>query len=92
MNGSVEFSSVQASGVIASHPLSSRVSIHGADSNSANNFKKRGANPVTELAVPPALSPFKVADANFGQFDFETMQPDNKHPQFSFLPAPFFSV
>lgn len=87
MNGSVEFSSVQASGVIASHPLSSSVSIHGADSNSANNFKKRGANPVTELAVPPALSPFKVADANVDEVSFTYTYAKRCFSKTSSLPA-----
>lgn len=92
MDGSVEFSSVQASVLIASHPLSSRISIHSAGSNSTHNFKKRGATPAMGLAVPPALSPFKVADANVGLFDFETMQPDINYPQFHFFSSVFFST
>lgn len=70
MDGSVEFSSVQASVLIASHPLSSRISIHSAGSNSTHNFKKRGATPAMGIAVPPALSPFKVADANIDEVSF----------------------
>lgn len=60
---SVEFLSVQAGSSEACLTMVSSISIHSAENNSGVNSKKRGANPATELAVPPALS-LTTADAN----------------------------